>query len=52
MRVKSCKVATAVKLADLRHNMDSSRIPNPIEKDFKRLKEYKIVKEYLEKEKL
>jgi GTP diphosphokinase / guanosine-3',5'-bis(diphosphate) 3'-diphosphatase len=48
-RVKSCKVATAVKLADLKHNMDLSRIPNPTEKDFKRLEEYKMVKEYLEK---
>ena len=38
------KVAASVKLNDLRHNMDISRIENPAEKDFKRVERYK--KEY------
>ena len=40
-RVKSDPLATAVKLADLRHNSDLSRIPNPTEKDFARVKRYR-----------
>ena len=38
-------VARAVKLADVRDNMDISRIPNPTEKDHARLREYALVKE-------
>ena len=34
-------LARAVKMADLRHNMDMSRIPKPSERDFKRLERYK-----------
>lgn len=41
-------IAKAVKLADLRHNMDLSRIENPTENDFLRLeKKYKPALEYL-----
>lgn len=36
--------AMRVKMADLKHNMDLSRLPNPTEKDFTRLKRYQ--KEY------
>lgn len=35
------KVATAVKLHDLTHNMDLSRIPSPSPKDYERLERYK-----------
>ena len=43
-------IARVVKLADVTDNMDLSRISNPSEKDFTRLKEYEEVKEYLEAE--
>lgn len=43
-RIKRSRVATRVKLNDLRHNMDISRIPYPNAKDIERLKRYK--KEY------
>lgn len=33
--------AREVKIADLTHNMDLSRIPNPTEKDFERIEKYK-----------
>ena len=36
-RVKENPLAKQVKLADLRHNMDLSRIPNPKQKDFDRI---------------
>ena len=38
-----------VKLADLKDNMDMSRIKNPTEMDFKRLEKYKKAKAILEK---
>ena len=38
----------AVKLADVRDNMDLSRIANPIETDYARLKEYEQVRDILE----
>ena len=41
-------IALAVKLADITDNMDLSRISNPTEQDFARLKEYKQVKELLQ----
>ena len=41
-------IARQVKLADVKDNMDMSRIPNPTKKDHARLDEYKIVKEILE----
>ena len=41
LRVKSDVLATTVKLADLRHNCDLSRIPRPCEKDFARVERYR-----------
>lgn len=35
------KIARAVKIADLTHNMDISRIPNPTERDYQRVEKYK-----------
>lgn len=43
-RIRNNKVATRVKLNDLKHNMDISRISNPTNKDIERVKRYK--KEY------
>lgn len=40
MRVKETPLARTVKLADLEHNMDISRIPHPRQKDFDRVKKY------------
>lgn len=41
-------LARKVKLADLTHNMDISRIPNPRQKDFERIEnKYKPAYEYL-----
>ena len=40
-RVKANPFALAVKLADLTHNMDLSRIANPTEKDFARIEKYR-----------
>ena len=48
-RLKSNPVAKAVKLADLKDNMDMSRIENPTERDFLRLEKYKKAKAILEK---
>lgn len=41
LRVKQNPIARAVKIADLTHNMDLTRIPNPTEKDFKRVEKYR-----------
>jgi (p)ppGpp synthase/HD superfamily hydrolase len=50
-RIKESFIATKVKLNDLRHNMDISRIANPTDKDRERIKryrrEYRQVLEYL-----
>lgn len=50
-RFKGHRLAIKVKLNDLRHNMDLSRLPHPSEKDFVRLaryrKEYQILKSML-----
>lgn len=40
-RIKANEDARLVKLADLSHNSDLSRIPNPGPKDFERLTKYK-----------
>lgn len=40
-------IARLVKLADNAENMDLSRIPNPTEKDFNRLREYEEVRSSL-----
>lgn len=46
-RVKANPLALAVKLADLTHNMDLSRIANPTEKDFARIEKYRWAVDYL-----
>jgi hypothetical protein len=46
-RAAKNSVALIVKLADITDNMDLSRISNPSEKDFTKLKEYEQVKELL-----
>jgi GTP diphosphokinase / guanosine-3',5'-bis(diphosphate) 3'-diphosphatase len=43
LRVKSNAIAHKVKIADVTHNMDISRIANPTEKDFQRLEKYQKV---------
>ena len=40
-RVRANSIAREVKLADLRHNMDLSRISHPTQKDYTRLEKYK-----------
>lgn len=40
-------IALKVKLADNAENMDISRIDNPTERDFERLNEYKVIREFL-----
>ena len=49
-RVKANPLAKAVKLADLMHNMDLSRIAQPTEKDFARIEKYRWAVDYLTKE--
>ena len=46
------KLATSVKLADLSHNMDISRIENPIEADYARVEKYKAAMKRLLQEKV
>lgn len=50
-RIKNSRIATRVKLNDLTHNMDISRISEPTAKDMERLKryekEYRTILEYL-----
>lgn len=46
-RVKSSEVAVKVKIADLKHNSDVSRLTDITEKDRKRLEKYKKAMEYL-----
>lgn len=43
LRVKANPIAIKVKIADLKHNLDLSRIPNPTEQDFQRLAKYQQV---------
>ncbi|MCR6097187.1 HD domain-containing protein [Salipaludibacillus agaradhaerens] len=40
-RVKTNEVARIVKLADLQHNMDITRIKNPTKRDFERIEKYR-----------
>lgn len=47
-RVSANRLACEVKLADVEHNMDLSRLPKVREKDLQRLEEYKLVKLILE----
>ena len=46
-RIKNNALATAVKMHDLTHNMDLSRIPNPAKKDYERIERYKKEYDYL-----
>lgn len=47
-KIKANPLAKAVKLQDLKHNMDLSRLPNPSEKDLSRLEDkYKPALEFL-----
>ncbi len=46
--VKRNANAWSVKKADLKHNMDISRIPNPTQKDLDRIKKYKEALHFLE----
>ena len=46
-RAANNEIARIVKLADNAENMDLSRIPNPTEKDHRRMKEYEKVREIL-----
>jgi GTP diphosphokinase / guanosine-3',5'-bis(diphosphate) 3'-diphosphatase len=49
-RVKQNPIARKVKIADIKDNMDLSRIPNPTEKDFQRMKRYEKALRELEAE--
>jgi hypothetical protein len=40
IRVEANPLARAVKIADLTHNSDLSRIPNPTQKDYERVEQY------------
>lgn len=46
-RLKTDDNARHVKIADLKHNMDLSRISEPTEKDYKRIEKYKRSLEFL-----
>lgn len=46
--VKEDSIARQVKMADIKHNMDITRIPNPTKKDFTRIKKYKKALAFLE----
>ncbi|BDU18999.1 hypothetical protein DYGSA30_04560 [Dyella sp. GSA-30] len=46
-RAKLDPMARLVKLADNAENMDLSRIPEPTERDYARLEEYKLVRSIL-----
>jgi guanosine-3',5'-bis(diphosphate) 3'-pyrophosphohydrolase len=43
-RIVRNPIARTVKLADIADNMDLSRIPNPTERDFDRLREYEVAR--------
>lgn len=46
-RIKKNPLATQVKLSDLSHNMDKSRIENPTDKDLRRWEKYHKAKQEL-----
>ena len=48
LRVKSNAIALKVKIADVTHNLDISRIANPTEKDWQRLAKYQRVLQELQ----
>lgn len=45
--IRADRNAWHVKIADIKHNMDISRIPNPTEDDYARLEKYKKALSYL-----
>ena len=47
-RIRFDTTARAVKIADLKHNMDLSRIPQPCKNDYERLEKYKAALSFLE----
>ena len=47
--VSSNEIASKVKMVDLKHNMDITRISNPTDYDYRRIEKYKKALEYLEK---
>ncbi|MBR5422817.1 MAG: bifunctional (p)ppGpp synthetase/guanosine-3',5'-bis(diphosphate) 3'-pyrophosphohydrolase [Clostridia bacterium] len=47
VRAGQNELARAVKLADLKHNMDVSRLPEITERDLQRLEKYKKAYQYL-----
>lgn len=47
-QIRENKLACKVKIADLKHNMDLSRIPKPSKIDYERLKKYKRALTFLE----
>ena len=49
-RAKLNKIGREVKLRDLEDNMNLSRIDNPTEKDYERLKKYQKAKRILKEE--
>ena len=46
-RIKRNALAKAVKMHDLTHNMNLSRLPNPTRKDYERVERYKKEYDYL-----
>jgi (p)ppGpp synthase/HD superfamily hydrolase len=50
MKIKDNQLARKVKIADLKHNMDLTRLDSPSDKDFKRVEKYKKALEILENE--
>lgn len=48
-RISGDKICTAIKLADLRHNSDITRLKGLTKKDFDRLEKYCTAYEYLKK---
>ena len=47
-RVKANEIARIVKLSDLNHNMQLSRLPKVTSKDLQRVEKYKKAREFLE----
>lgn len=46
-KIKENEIARKVKLADLEHNMDMSRIAHPTPKDYRRLEKYRECETFL-----
>jgi len=47
-KVKKNPIARLVKIEDIKHNLDLSRIPNPGQRDFRRCEKYKKALKYLQ----